>query len=740
MAATPATRRLKADDRPPAQDLDRLFALRHGDPHTILGPHPVRRGTVVRAYRPDAEEIRLIPQGGKPLRMTRREGTDLFEVLVKGRRRVFSYRFDLLLRDGSRITEHDPYRFLPTLGEMDLYLLGEQTLERPYEKLGANVREIDGVPGVAFAVWAPNAEGASVVGDFNHWDGRTHMMRCLGDSGIWELFIPELKPGTRYKYEIRTPAGGFHLKADPYSKATEPPPATASVVYQSNYKFEDEPWVTARRQADPLRRPLSIYEMHLGSWRRVPEEHNRPLTYREMAPALADYVTEMGFTHVEFMPVMEHPFTGSWGYQVTGYFAPTARYGTPDDFRFLIDHLHQRGIGVILDWVPAHFPKDEFSLGRFDGTAVYEHLDPRQGEQPEWGTYVFNYGREEVRNFLIASAIYWLSEFHADGLRFDAVASMLYLDYARREGQWIPNVHGGRENLEAISLLQTINKRAYAHDPGILMIAEESTDWPAVSRPTYVGGLGFGLKWDMGWMHDTLEYFSKDPIHRRYHHRDLTFGLLYAYTENFVLPLSHDEVVYGKRSMLSKMPGDRWQRFANLRALYAYMWARPGKKLLFMGGEFGQEREWNHDQSLDWNLLDIAEHRQLQQLVSDLNRIYKEEPALWMADVESSGFRWIDADNADYNVIAFMRSAPATSRKIICVCNFSPVVHRDYRLGLPGPGYYREIVNTDSEWYGGSNVGNDGGVQAEPVASHGWDYSAAFTLPPLAVIWLATPE
>ncbi|HXR35413.1 MAG TPA: 1,4-alpha-glucan branching enzyme, partial [Candidatus Binataceae bacterium] len=387
-----------------------------------------------------------------------------------------------------------------------------------------------------------------------------------------------------------------------------------------------------------------------------------------------------------------------------------------------------------------HFPKDEFSLGRFDGTAVYEHLDPRQGEHPEWGTYVFNYGREEVRNFLIASAIYWLSEFHADGLRFDAVASMLYLDYARSEGQWIPNVHGGRENLEAISLLQTINKRAYAHDPGILMIAEESTDWPAVSRPTYVGGLGFGLKWDMGWMHDTLEYFSKDPIHRRYHHRDLTFGLLYAYSENFVLPLSHDEVVYGKRSMLSKMPGDRWQRFANLRALYAYMWARPGKKLIFMGGEFGQEREWNHDQSLDWNLLDIAEHRELQHLVSDLNRIYRAEPALWMADVESSGFRWIDADNADYNVIAFMRSAPATPRKIICVCNFSPVVHRDYRLGLPGPGYYREIVNTDSEWYGGSNAGNDGGVQAEPVASHGWDYSAAFTLPPLAVIWLATPE
>jgi 1,4-alpha-glucan branching enzyme len=700
----------------------------------------VADGTIVRAYRPDAEDIYLIVGNGKPLRMARREGTDLFEVLVKDASPGFPYRFDLVLRDGTRTIVIDPYRFLPTLGELDLYLLGEQTLERPWEKMGANVREIDGVAGVAFTVWAPNAEGISVVGDFNHWDGRTHMMRTLGPSGIWELFIPELEAGVRYKYEIRSPGGGFHLKADPYSKATEPPPATASVIYQSHHEFDDGKWIDARRAADVLRRPMSIYEVHLGSWRRVPEEKYRPLTYRELAPLLADYVTEMGFTHVELMPVMEHPFTGSWGYQVTGYFAPTARYGAPDDFRFLVDHLHQRGIGVILDWVPAHFPRDEFSLGRFDGTALYEHRDPRQGEHPDWGTYVFNYGRDEVRAFLINSALFWLSEYHADGLRFDAVASMLYLDYGKHEGQWVPNIHGGRENLDAISLLRTLNQRAYGHDRGITTIAEESTDWPAVSRPTYLGGLGFGLKWDMGWMHDTLEYFSKEAIHRRYHHRDLTFGLLYAYTENFILPLSHDEVVYGKRSMLNKMRGDRWQQFANLRSLYAYMWARPGKKLLFMGGEFGQWNEWNHDHSLDWELLEQPDHRGLQLLMRDLNRIYRNEPALWIADVEPAGFRWIDADDADDNVIAFIRIAPGTNRKIICICNFSPVVRRNHRFGLPGPGFYPEILNTDSELYGGSNVGNNGGVEAEPIPSHGLDYSAAFTLPPLAVLWLSSPR
>ena len=738
MSAT-ALQDTRVDGAPSAADLARLFALSHPDPHSILGAHPGPFGTTVRAYRPDAEAIELVVRDSLRLAMTRREGTDLFEALVEGAAPPFSYRFELALRNGTTLSVRDPYCFLPTLSEMDLYLLGEQTMERPWEKLGANVREIDGVAGVAFAVWAPNARGVSVVGDFNHWDGRTHMMRQLGSSGIWELFIPGLAPGERYKFEIRFAAGGYHLKADPYSKATEHP-ATASVVYRPNFQFSDDQWMQARRTRDVLRQPLAIYEMHLGSWRRVPEQGYRPLTYRELAPMLADYLTEMGFTHVELLPVMEHPFTGSWGYQVTSYFAPTARYGTPDDFRYLIDYLHRCGIGVILDWVPAHFPKDEFALGRFDGTALYEHLDPRQGEHPDWGTYVFNYGREEVREFLISSALYWLSEYHADGLRVDAVASMLYLDYGKRAGQWVPNVHGGRENLEAISLLRALNQRAYGREPGIMMIAEESTDWPAVSRPTYVGGLGFGLKWDMGWMHDTLEYFSKDPVHRRFHHRDLSFGLLYAYSENFILPLSHDEVVYGKGSMYAKMPGDRWQKFANLRALYAYMWARPGKKLLFMGGEFGQEREWNHDHSLDWHLLDQPEHRQLQALVRDLNRIYRAEPALWIADVEPAGFRWIDADDADDNVIAFIRFAPGTSRKIVCICNFSPVVRYDHRLGLPGPGFYREILNTDSHLYGGSNVGNGGGVHAQPIWSHGLDYSAAFTLPPLGVLWLEGPQ
>ncbi len=739
MAATPVKKNPPVDNAPAPQDLERLFALSHRDPHSILGAHPGPLGTTIRAYRPDAVQINLILDEVAPQRMTRRQGTDLFEALVKGIQPGFPYRFEMLLRDGSRLSVHDPYRFLPTLGELDLYLLREQTMERPWEKMGANVREAEGVAGVAFAVWAPSARGVSVVGDFNHWDGRTHMMRQLGSSGIWELFIPDLAGGERYKYEIRFASGGFHLKADPYSKATEAPPATASVVYQPDFAFADGQWLQTRRARDALRQPMAIYEMHLGSWRRVPEERHRPLSYREMAPELADYLTEMGFTHVELLPVMEHPFTGSWGYQVSSYFAPTARYGTPDDFRYLVDHLHQRGIGVILDWVPAHFPKDEFALGRFDGTALYEHLDPRQGEHPDWGTYVFNYGRDEVREFLISNALFWLSEYHVDGLRVDAVASMLYLDYGKREGQWIPNIHGGRENLDAISLLRTLNQRAYGHDRGILTIAEESTDWPAVSRPTYVGGLGFGLKWDMGWMHDTLEYFSKDSIHRRFHHRDLTFGMLYAYSENFILPLSHDEVVYGKGSMYSKMPGDRWQKFANLRALYAYMWARPGKKLLFMGNEFGQEDEWNHDHSLEWHLLDQPEHRAVQVLVRDLNRIYRAEPALWTADVEPSGFRWIDADDADDNVIAFIRNAPSAP-KIICICNFSPVVRHDHRLGLPGPGFYREILNTDSRWYGGSDVGNNGGVQAEPVPSHGFDHSAAFTLPPLGVVWLAAPQ
>jgi 1,4-alpha-glucan branching enzyme len=725
----------------PREELERLLSLRHHDPHSILGGHPVAGGVVVRAYRPGADRVRLLIDGETPLSMAPRpEGEGLFEVLVQNRREVFPYRVEVSYPGDVVYTMRLPYSFAPTLGEIDLYLLGEQKHERSYDKMGAHVREIDGVTGVAFAVWAPNAAGVSVVGDFNTWDGRLHLMRMLGGSGIWEVFVPELEPGTRYKYEIRAAGGGQFLKADPYSTQMECPPGTASLVFNSTHSFYDGPWIERRGTSDLQRSPISIYEVHLGSWRRVPEQANRSLTYRELAQQLADYVASMGFTHVELMPVMEHPFAGSWGYQVTGYFAPTARFGDPDDFKYLVDMLHQRGIGVILDWVPAHFPTDAFSLGRFDGTALYEHLDPRQGHHPEWDTYVFNFGRSEVRSFLLASAHNWLAEYHADGMRVDAVSSMLYLDYARKAGEWIPNEHGGRENLQAISFIQELNRQLHARFPGVAMIAEESTAWPAVSRPVYLGGLGFGFKWDMGWMHDTLNYFSKESIYRRFHHHDLTFGLMYAWSENFIMPLSHDEVVYGKRSLLDKMPGDRWQKFANLRALFAYMWARCGKKLVFMGGEIGQWREWNHDGSLDWHLLDEPDHRGLQTLVRDLNNIYRREPALWEADIDPAGFQWIDANNADENVIAFIRIAPSSGRRVICVCNFAPVVRTGYRIGVPAPGFYREMVNTDAIVYGGSNQGNGGGVNAVDHDWHGQPYMLSLTLPPLGVLWLEVPR
>ncbi len=724
----------------PKDELIRLLELRHHDPHSILGAHPTARGVIVRAFRPGAESVNLILDGEPPLPMRARPEPGLFEVLVEKKREVFPYRLEVHFPSGHAVTARSAYAFMPTLGELDLYLLAEQKHEHAHEKLGAHVREVQGVAGVAFAVWAPNAAGVSVVGDFNGWDGRLNMMRMLGASGVWEIFIPDLMPGTRYKYEIRTRDGAMFLKTDPFATWMEVPPGTASVVDRALQRFTDAAWISDRTSRDALRSPMSIYEVHLGSWRRLPAEGNRSLTYREMAHQLGDYVADLGFTHVELMPVMEHPFAGSWGYQVTGYFAPTARFGTPDDFRYLIDSLHHRGIGVILDWVPAHFPTDAFSLARFDGTALYEHLDRRKGFQPEWNTYVFNFARDEVRTFLLASAHNWLAEYHADGLRVDAVSSMLYLDYGRRAGEWIPNEHGGRENLAAISFLQELNRQAHLHHPGVLMIAEESTAWPGVSRPDYVGGLGFGFKWDMGWMHDTLNYFSLDPIFRRYHHRDLTFGLMYAWSENFVLPLSHDEVVYGKRSLLDKMPGDRWRKFANLRALYAYMWARSGKKLLFMGGEFGQWREWNHDAGLDWHLLEEADHRGLQSLVRDLNHAYRAEPALWEADTEPAGFQWIDANNADENVIAFMRIAPSSGRRIVCLCNFSPVVRESYRIGVPVGGLYREILNTDSRIYGGSNVGNAGAVTADNSPSHGMPFSLTLRLPPLGVLWLEVPS
>ncbi|MBI4083074.1 MAG: 1,4-alpha-glucan branching protein GlgB [Candidatus Lambdaproteobacteria bacterium] len=723
-----------------APERERLLSLRHTDPHHLLGAHASPEGLVVRVLRPDAGAVRLLLDGHPPLALPRTDPAGLFEGLVGGVAEVRPYRLELSFAEGRSAVIRDPYAFLPTLGELDLHLFGRGQHELLHAKMGAHVLEAQGVSGVSFSVWAPNAQGVSVVGDWNRWDGRIHPMRVLGGSGVWELFVPGLEAGPHYKFEMRGADGQLVLKGDPLARRTELPPGTASIIARSEYRFGDQAWRESQAAVNPQQRPLSIYEVHLGSWRAVPEEGSRPLNYRELADTLGDYVAELGFTHIELLPITEHPFGGSWGYQVGNFYAPTSRYGEPDDLRYLVDRLHQRGIGVILDWVPAHFPKDQFALGRFDGTALYEHADPRQGEHPDWGTYVFNFGRNEVLNFLLGSALYWLESLGMDGLRLDAVASMLYLDYSRAPGQWVPNAYGGNENLEAIHFLRRLNEVAYRRRPGVLMIAEESTAWPGVSRPTYAGGLGFGFKWNMGWMHDTLRYFTKDPIHRRYHHNDLTFGLLYAWSEHFILPLSHDEVVHGKGSLLDKMPGDRWQKFANLRALYGHMWGHPGAKLLFMGGEFGQWREWSHDRSLDWHLLAGAEHRGLQRLVGDLNRAYRAEPALWEADSDPASFYWIDVHSADDNVLAYARVAPSRGRQLVCIGNFSPVVRHGYRVGLPRPGRYEEILNTDAAIYGGSNQGNSGGVWADPWPWHGQPYSAALTLPPLAVLWLRVPE
>jgi 1,4-alpha-glucan branching enzyme len=723
----------------PASELDQLFALTHPDPHSVLGIHPLNSGFVVRAFRPEAESIELLFEAGAPRTMSRVHPYGFFELIVEDSLELFPYRLLVHYPNGNSFELRDPYTFLPTLVSFDEHLFGEGRHERLYEKLGSHVLHLGGVDGVSFAVWAPSADGVSVVGDFNNWDGRLHQMRRLGVSGIWELFIPDLPQGARYKYEIHCKGSAPFLKADPYAFETEIPPATSSIVFQSTYQFNDQDWMANRRNRDLLRQPLSIYEVHLGSWRRLVQEENRPLTYRETAPALAEYVLEMGFTHVEFLPLKGYPYGGSWGYQVSAYYAPTSRFGGPDDFRFLVDYLHQRGIGVIMDWVPAHFPKDAFALGRFDGSALYEHLDERQGEHPDWGTYIFNYGRNEVRNFLIANALFWIDEYHIDGLRVDAVASMLYLDYSRTDGRWIPNQYGGRENLEALAFVKELNQTVHFHNPDVMMIAEESTSWPNVSRPIPEGGLGFDFKWNMGWMHDTLLYFSKDALYRKYHHNNLTFGLFYAWTENFILPFSHDEVVHLKGSLLDKMAGDRWQKFANLRALYGYMWAHPGKKLLFMGDEFGQWREWNFEQSLDWHLLEEADHRGLNDLVRALNFIYKSESALWEADIEPAGFQWIDADNADENMLSFIRKSPATGRGIICVCNFSPVTRFAYRLGVPRAGEYRQRMNTDASQYGGNGTGYVPGIVASPVPWQGLQHSMVFDLPALATVWFELP-
>jgi 1,4-alpha-glucan branching enzyme len=706
------------------------------DPHSVLGAHESNGGVVVRTYRPDARAVRVQPAG---VDAELKDPAGLWEALLPKAKLPLEYELEVEYADGNTFTLRDPYAFLPTLGDFDLHLIGEGRLEQLYSKLGAHVTEIDGVTGTAFSVWAPNAKSVSVVGDFNSWDGRLHPMRTLGGSGIWELFVPDIADGAKYKFEIRTQDNRLRIKADPLAFATEHPPANASVVYRSEHDWNDAEWLAERAKHDALRSPMSIYEVHLGSWRRNPAEGNRSLNYLELADELADYVTDLGFTHVELMPVMEHPFGGSWGYQVTGYFAPTSRFGTPDDFRCFVDRLHRNGVGVLLDWVPAHFPRDDWALALFDGTHLYEHADPRRGAHPDWGTLIFNLSRDEVRNFLLANGLYWLKEHHADGLRVDAVASMLYLDYSRNDGEWMPNEFGGRENLEAVEFLKRINETVYGQVPGVTTAAEESTAWPGVSRPTYLGGLGFGFKWNMGWMHDTLTYFQKDPVYRRFHHHTLTFSLMYAFSENFILPLSHDEVVHGKRSLLDKMPGDRWQKFANLRSLYAYMWAHPGKKLLFMGGELGEWEEWNYDGSLHWNLLEYAEHQGVQSLVRDLNRNYRAQPALHEVDFEPSGFRWLEANDAANNVLAFARLDANGERPVVCVLNLSPVPRYDYRVGMPVCCRWTELLNTDSSYYGGSGVGNLGGVEAEAVPWHDQQFSALLTLPPLGAVWLV-PE
>ena len=706
------------------------------DPHSVLGAHETDGGVVVRAYRPEARSVRVQPAG---VEAELTDPSGLWEALLPKATLPLDYELEVEYPNGDTFTLRDPYAFLPTLGELDLYLVGEGRHEDLYERLGAHVRELGGVSGTAFAVWAPNARSVSVVGDFNSWDGRLHPMRSLGSSGVWELFVPDVREGATYKFEVHAQNGQLRLKADPVAFAAEVPPANSSVVYRSTHEWTDDEWLASRAMVDQLRSPISIYEVHLGSWRRNTLEGNRALNYLELADELGDYVKDLGFTHIELMPIMEHPFAGSWGYQVTGYYAPTSRFGTPDEFRTFVDRLHAKGIGVILDWVPAHFPRDDWALARFDGTALYEHEDPRIGAHPDWGTLIFNLRRREVKNFLLANALYWLKEHHTDGLRVDAVASMLYLDYSREDGEWLPNEHGGRENLEAVEFLKEVNEMMYAREPGIISAAEESTAWPGVSRPTYLGGLGFGFKWNMGWMHDTLAYFQKDPVHRAYHHHTLTFSLMYAFSENFVLPLSHDEVVHGKRSLLDKMPGDRWQKFANLRSLYAYMWAHPGKKLLFMGGELAEWEEWNYDGSLHWNLLEYPEHQGVQSLVRDLNLAYRAEPALWQVDDDPSGFRWLEANDAANNVVAFARLDAKGERAVVCVLNLSPVPRYEYRVGMPAAGRWREAVNTDSAYYGGTGVGNLGGVDAEATPWHDQPYSALLTLPPLGAVWLV-PE
>ena len=715
----------------------------HENPFDVLGPHRIedkgRQALAVRAYLPETQQVWLVdPNAGSSQPMRQIHPAGLYEAVTSpeifDRKAGRNYQFRAINQAGEQKTMHDPYAFDPLISDYDLHLLGEGRHWDCYRKLGAHKREVNGVEGVNFAVWAPNAESVSVVGDFNKWDRRTHAMRKHAPGGIWELFVPGLDNGTLYKFSVKQQGGHVVDKIDPYGFAAEVPPLTANIVSDlDEHKWSDEEWMNRREIYNGLNSPISIYEVHLGSWRRNHNGDAQWPNYRELAHQLVDYCREMGYTHLELMPVSEHPFTGSWGYQTVGYFAATSRYGTPQDFQYFVDYCHQHGIGVLIDWVPAHFPKDGHGLDMYDGSSLYEHADPRQGEHPDWGTKIFNYGRNEVRNFLISNALFWLDKYHIDGLRVDAVASMLYLDYSREDGDWIPNEYGGRENLQAISFIKEFNEQVHLQYPGVLTVAEESTAFGGVSKPTYLGGLGFSLKWNMGWMNDTLRYMRHEPIHRQYHHDELTFSLIYAFSENFALPFSHDEVVHGKGSLLDQMSGDMWQRFANLRLLYGYQWTHPGKKLQFMGCEIGQWNEWDCDSELQWDLLQWDLHKGMQKMVADMNALYRREPALYEVDFDWTGFEWIDSHNYNDSVLVYIRKAKDPEDFVFVACNFTPVVRKKYRLGVPVGGWYDEIFNTDSQYYGGSNVGNYPGIEAQPTESHSRPFSIELTLPPLGV-------
>jgi 1,4-alpha-glucan branching enzyme len=715
--------------------LMQIAQARHHDPFAVLGCQKEGYKTLLRLFMPHAENV-MLADTGQPI--PRREGSDFFELELSDDNLAQPYRLKWVDKFGNQVIAHDPYSFSPQLPNFDIHLFSEGKHRHAYRFFGAHLHNAEGVDGVLFAVWAPNANRVSVVGDFNQWDGRCHPMRSRGGSGVWEIFIPGVCAGALYKFEVLTSHGDISLRTDPYGNHFQVRPETASIVMpESDYAWNDHPWLNKRKSTDWQQQPMSVYEVHLGSWQR--DENGKFLNYRELAQRLCDHVKNTGFTHIELLPVTEHPLDGSWGYQTTGYFAPSSRFGTPDDFRYFVDLLHQNGISVLLDWVPAHFPRDRHALAQFDGTALYEHEDPRKGEHRDWGTLIFNFGRNEVRNFLISSAIYWLEEFHIDGLRVDAVASMLYLDYSRDPGDWIPNQYGGRENLEAVDFLRELNSVTHNLHPGTLMIAEESTAWPQVSRPTWLGGLGFSMKWNMGWMHDSLSYLSKDPVYRHYHHDLLTFGLLYAFTENFVLPFSHDEVVHGKGSMIDKMPGDGWQKFANLRLLYTYMFTYPGKKLLFMGNEFAQGREWDESEVLEWHLQDKPYHKGINTLLSDLNRLYRERSPLHQIDFELGGFEWIDCHDSSQSTLGYLRK-DREGREVLVVLNFTPVPREGYRIGVNYPGSYREIFNSDSEFYDGSNMGNGNPIASEAIAWMGRDQSINLTLPPLGAILLERCE